>query len=537
MTALHSVNEQTLEIFRRHRLLPSETVTSLLQRATAADQWMGGMAIRDGLISENELVGALVHDLHLPRIDLSQYHPDMQTISCFDIETCLQYMVLPISYHNNVFHYAAANPIDQTFQQELPEHFAKAITVSVAPLKELHDTINKWYDALGKGADDEEFSCIPTDIEPESEAAIKAAGTNEAQNSYVLTFNELLQHAIEKNASDIHLTVGSSPLIRIDGELQRLAFPKITQIDMQGFLDVILTKAQRAEFDITHELDLSYSLPSYARFRMNIFTQRGSLGAVLRVISSTIPTLDSLGMPNILRELTKRKRGLVLITGPSGAGKSTTVAALINEINMTRSVHVMTIEDPVEYLHRHKQSEINQREVGTDTGSFAEALRHVQRQDPDVIFIGEMRDIETITIALTAAEIGHLVFSTLHTNSAVKTIDRIIDVFPPYQQEQIRSLVANVLEGVVTQCLLPNIDGKGRSCAQEILLMTDAMRNMIRESKTHLLHNAIQSGTHQGMQTMDQALKMLVQQHKISMQDAELYAANPEDLQVLMKEK
>jgi twitching motility protein PilT len=271
-----------------------------------------------------------------------------------------------------------------------------------------------------------------------------------------------------------------------------------------------------------------------SRFRVNYHRQRGSMGAVFRTIPMEIPTLDKLTMSPVVREFTQRPRGLVLVTGPTGSGKSTTLAAMVEEINRTQRTHIVTIEDPVEFLFNNKLSIVTQREVGADTESFGTALRHVLRQDPDVILIGEMRDLETIATAVSAAETGHLVFATLHTTSAAQTVERIIDVFPPHQQEQIRSQLSNVLEGIVCQTLLPNLDGRGRSCAQEILVCTAAIRTLIRDSKAHQITSVIQASAKYGMQTLDQALKTLVLQRKVSLEEAVKKASNPEDFKALV---
>ncbi len=332
----------------------------------------------------------------------------------------------------------------------------------------------------------------------------------------MINIDQVLLEVIERGASDLHITVGAPPIIRLNGQLFPLDYPKLMPQDTKEMLYAILTQEQREVLERNWEYDFSYSLPGKGRFRVNIFFQRNSLSAAFRLIPVKIPSLQELNLPLVLEEFTRKPRGLVLVTGPTGSGKSTTLASLINIINETRNCHIITIEDPIEFLHPHKKSIVNQREVGSDTKSFAQALKYVLRQDPDVILIGEMRDLETISAALTAGETGHLVFATLHTQDAPQTIERIVDVFPPYQQQQIRIQLAGVLQGVIAQQLLPTQDGKGRIVAVEVLIPTSGVRNLIREAKTHQIYTAIQTGGKYGMQTMDQSLADLVRRGKIS---------------------
>jgi twitching motility protein PilT len=334
-------------------------------------------------------------------------------------------------------------------------------------------------------------------------------------------FAEFLIGVIDKGGSDLHLTAGLPPMIRINGELQPLkGFRRLEPKDLQELIYAILTQKQRENFEENLELDLSYSLPGKARFRVNVFQQRDALGAVMRLIPFEIKAPDQLGIPESVVEFANLKRGLVLVTGITGSGKSTTLAALIDIINDSRHEHIMTVEDPIEFLHRHKKAVINQREVGTDTHGFKEALKRVLRQDPDVILVGEMRDLETISTALTAAETGHLVFGTLHTQDAPQSIDRVIDVFPPHQQQQIRVQLAGTIAGVVSQQLLKTADGKGRAVAVEVLVATPAVRNLIREGKTHQIYTSMQAGGKFGMQVMDQDLARLVKTGKVTYENA-----------------
>jgi twitching motility protein PilT len=322
-------------------------------------------------------------------------------------------------------------------------------------------------------------------------------------------------------ASDLHITAASAPAARVRGELKPLADAEVLDPDAtQSLLYRILTTEQQKRFELDRQLDFSYDVPGTARFRVNVFQQRASVAAVFRVIPDQLKTLEELALPDVLRGLTTLPRGLILVTGPTGSGKSTTLAALIDEINRNRTDHIITIEDPVEFVHRHKQCIVNQREIGTDAPSFGLALRAALRQDPDVILLGEMRDLETIGTALTAAETGHLVFGTLHTQSAPSTIDRIIDVFPAEQQEQIRTQIAGALQGVVTQTLLPTADGRGRVPALEIMLPDDAIRNLIRQGKIEQIYSYMQTGSRSGMQTMEQSLAELVSRRIVAPSEA-----------------
>ena len=344
------------------------------------------------------------------------------------------------------------------------------------------------------------------------------------------SLDELLHLAGEQKASDIHLTVESPPVLRINGSLVQLQTEKLSRNDLETFANNLMNEQQTKRFGESGELDISYSLAGIGRYRVNIYRQRGSVGVVIRLIPFVIPDPESLRLPPVSIELAKLHQGLVLVTGPTGSGKSTTLASLIDYINSTRACHIMTIEDPIEYLHKHKLSLVNQREVGSDTQSFANALRAVLRQDPNVILVGEMRDLETIATAITAAETGHLVFSTLHTNGATQSVDRMIDAFPPHQQQQIRVQLSAVLEGIMSQQLLPRTDQKGRVAAIEVMVATSAVRNLIREGKTHLLPTVIQTNAKLGMQTMDKAIMELVQTGLVSYEVAKERLQSPDSL-------
>ena len=345
------------------------------------------------------------------------------------------------------------------------------------------------------------------------------------------SIDDLLEQMVARNASDLHVTTNSAPVIRVRGSIERLdGYEPLTAEDTQQLLYRILSSERQKQLEIKRQLDFSHSIPGLARFRVNVYFQKESIGAAFRLIPDELKTLEELGIPASLHQLAEKPRGIVLITGPTGSGKSTTLAALIDEINRNRSEHILTIEDPIEFLHRHKRCIVNQREIGPDATSFAEALKAALRQDPDVILVGEMRDLETISTALTAAETGHLVFGTLHTQSAPSTIDRIIDVFPPEQQEQVRIMIAMSLQGVVTQTLLPTADGTGRIPALEILLPDDAVRNLIRQGKVEQIYSVMQTNTKKGMQTMEQALAHLIQHRIVTFEDAITRSSRPEQL-------
>jgi twitching motility protein PilT len=346
---------------------------------------------------------------------------------------------------------------------------------------------------------------------------------------------ELLEVVLERGASDLHLTAGTPPTIRLHGDLIRLDdYADLTARDLQGMIYAILPQKMRERLEQELELDMSYSLPGKARFRVNVYFQRDSIGAAFRLIPYEIKNLDDLSLPSVVADLARYPRGFVVVTGPTGSGKSTTLAGMVDIVNRERQAHIMTVEDPIEFLHKHNRCIVNQREVGADTHSFSQALKHVLRQDPDVILVGEMRDLETIATAITAAETGHLVFATLHTQDAPQTIDRIIDVFPPHQQQQVRVQLATTLQGVVTQQLVQTGDGHGRAVAVEVLICTPAVRNLIREGKTHQIYSIMQAGGRFGMQTMDQSLANLVKAGKVTQQMAYERCHDAEELNRLI---
>ena len=368
---------------------------------------------------------------------------------------------------------------------------------------------------------------------PQPQAPVQPPATAAVQREF--DFAEVLHGMVAARASDVHITAGFPPAIRDRGRIKPMeGYGKLTNQQTREVVYSILNDDQRKRFENEQQLDFAYAIPGVARFRVNCYFQRGSVSAAFRLIPQEVPSLDSLGLPPVLRELTKKPRGFVLVTGPTGSGKSTTLAAMIDVINSGHQDHILTIEDPIEFLHNHKRSIVNQREVGSDAADFALGLRAALRQDPDVILVGEMRDLETVSTALTAAETGHLVFATLHTQSTAQTVDRIIDVFPPNQQAQVRTQLSIALQGIVTQQLLPTADGIGRVVATEVLIPTPAIRNLIREGKTHQIYAAVQTSGAVGMQTMDADLVRLVRNGKITRSLAEERASVPEELKRLL---
>lgn len=342
------------------------------------------------------------------------------------------------------------------------------------------------------------------------------------------TIEEILKNAKEAGASDVHITVGIPPKMRVNGNLVTMNFPKLLPEDTQKIAEKIMNEKQIAWFDELGEYDMSFSIPNLGRYRVNVYRQRGSAAIALRLVGTSIPTAEELGVPESVMELSYKKRGLVLVTGPTGSGKSTTLAAIIDRINNKREAHIITLEDPIEYLHQHKLSIVNQREIGLDSMNYANALRAALREDPDVILVGEMRDYETMSVAITAAETGHLVLSSLHTIGAASTVDRVIDVFPPHQQQQIRVQFANVLEAVISQQLIPRVGGMGRVAAFEVMHSNHAVRNLIREGKSHQLVTIMQTNRKLGMITMDEAIEQLYQTQQIDRENAIQFAQDSE---------
>jgi len=471
---------------------------------------------RRELVGEKDLTAAIADALSLRFVDFGQtpLHPDAATIIPADIAR--KYRALGVDFEDRKLVVAFAEPGDDAALDAVGEATGYEVIPATAGRYELSQAIDLAYGPAVRPRPDKD--AFGDDIEEES-------GIN---------VNVLLDKVLELKGSDLHIAAGSPPTIRVNGELRPLLdFPPLSPSDIREMLYAIITQKQREKFENDLELDTSYTLPGKSRFRLNMFLQRDAVGAVMRAIPYEIVPFSNLGLPPSVEQFAELPRGLVLVTGPTGSGKSTTLASLVDIVNRNKACHIMTVEDPIEFLHKHKRSLINQREVGEDTHSFANALRHVLRQDPDVILVGEMRDLETIQTALTAAETGHLVFATLHTQDAPQSIDRVIDVFPAHQQQQIRVQLAASLQGIVTQQLIPTADGAGRAVAAEVLVATPAIRNLIREAKVHQIYSLMQAGAKHGMVAMDQSLSTLVRQGRVTMETAIEFCSNEDDLRRL----
>ncbi|MEX2548649.1 MAG: PilT/PilU family type 4a pilus ATPase [Nitriliruptoraceae bacterium] len=507
-----------------------------------------------GLASEGDLVRAFASSIGLAYAEVDGGSIDQHAAALLPGTLAQELTALPIGFGDgNEVIVAIADPnAREELSSRLQSEIGLPVTLALAPRRALLDAIAghvREHEAAvpaaatsppaptngsappadqAAGQPIQEPATLPGPPRQERESMPASVGGPRlrSEEESELDLDQLLTTLVERGGSDLHLTAGIPPAIRVNGELAQLSeFQKMTADELQKLLYGIMTQKQREAFENDLELDMSYSVPKLARFRVNIFQQRDTMGAVMRVIPFEILPLEDLGIPEQVSNFAYLARGFVLVTGPTGSGKSTTLASLVDLANRNRASHIMTVEDPIEFLHTHKRSVVNQREVGTDTHGFATALKHVLRQDPDIILVGEMRDLETIQIALTAAETGHLVFGTLHTQDAPQSIDRIIDVFPPHQQEQIRVMLAGALKGVVCQTLLKTADGKGRIAATEVMVTTSGIKNLIREGKTHQIYSAIQAGAKDGMIAMDQSLAHLVKAGKITY-DAALEKAN-----------
>ena len=477
-----------------------------------------------GLVTENDTVEAVARRFRMPFASMEPAEVDETAASLLPRTIADHLQALPIAFDDTGqgLIVAVTEPGNKEAAERVANVTGLKVTLALAPKRALQQAIVHLAgpDEVPKpaGESSEPSRPLPPLVEEVKE---RSGPVLESEAELLFDLDELLRRLVDSGGSDLHLTIGIPPAIRIHGELEQLTdFPKLVPNELRKILYAIMTQKQREQFENNLELDMSYSVPGLARFRVNIFQQRDAIGSVMRVIPFEILPLDTLGVPAQVANFAYLPRGFVLVTGPTGSGKSTTLASIIDLINETRAVHIMTVEDPIEFIHRHKKAVVNQREVGTDTYSFAAALKHVLRQDPDVILVGEMRDLETIQIALTAAETGHLVFGTLHTQDAPQTVDRVIDVFPPHQQEQIRVMLAGALQGVMCQTLLKTADGKGRTVACEVMVATSAVRNLIREGKTHQIYSSIQAGASHGMVAMDQSLATLVKMGTVTYDDA-----------------
>lgn len=522
--------------------LPAERLPGLIDEARETRRPVSAVVIAAGVDSATVL--AAMHDLSgLPVVDLYQERPMTQAVGALPGELAREACAIGYRMQHGNLEVAFAEPPGPDELRVLRTALGQEVTAVLADPTTIERIIDAVYPSSAI-APRQGQSPAPASVStsPPSRAPIANPPPTGSQVAPPVTpstdrsptapdIDDLLREAVSHGASDLHLTAGAPPAVRINGSIRGIPDrPRLESNQIREMVFAILPQAMRERFESHRELDTSHSIHNVGRFRVNVFMQRGAVGAVLRAIPHDIPSFEVLGLPDAIRSFVELQRGLVLVTGPTGSGKSTTLASLLDMINRTRPVHIMTVEDPIEFLHSHQQAIINQREVGADTTSFAEALKHVLRQDPDVILVGEMRDLETISTALTAAETGHLVFATLHTQDAPQTIDRVIDVFPTNQQAQVRVQLSTTLVGVVTQQLLLRSDGAGRVAAIEVMIATPAIRNLIREGKTHQIPSLMQSGLKHGMQSMDQALAGLVKTGEITEAMAASHCHSEEEL-------
>ena len=547
------VQKQLSEVLIEHGVVTAEQLRAAADEEARTGQSTWKILLTNGSLSERDLVRGRAAQIGLRFADVSTETPTPGALAVVPEEVARRQNALPMFFEEGSLIVAMAEPTNHPAIEELKAVSGSDVVPAAAHRQDLQKAIVRAYSRApgvttppaspssgpaappgapfqaaapgmpngnGHGAPSAPNgvgSLEPDDLPMVESILVEEEAAPDEEVELEPNLAEFLFAVIEGEASDLHLTTGLPPMMRVHGELKPLkGYRKLMPKDIQQLIYAILTQRQREVFEENLELDISYSLPGHARFRVNVFQQRESLGAVMRMIPFGIKDLESLGLPRSVHEFANLRRGMVLVTGITGSGKSTTLAGLIDIINSTRPEHIMTVEDPIEFLHQHKKSVVNQREVGTDTHGFATALKHVLRQDPDVILVGELRDLETIQTALTAAETGHLVFATLHTQDAPQSIDRIIDVFPPSQQEQIRIMLAGTIAGIVSQQLVPTVDGRGRAVAAEVLVATSAVKNLIREGKTHQIYTSMQAGGKHGMQVMDQSLAELVKKGKIS---------------------
>jgi twitching motility protein PilT len=501
----------------RH-VLSRDNLEQAIEESERTKQPLPSVLLRLGLVGSKDLTAALADQMGVRFIDFLETPIHQDAPETLSPELAREYVAVPVDFEGQKLVVAFAEPPSDAALTAVGHATSFEVIPAVADRSELMRAIAMIYGAAeGDATEFNSNVVVGEEIEDE------------------LHINDLLDLVIQWGGSDLHLASGSPPVIRVHVDLRPVnELPIFNGSQIRQMIFSILTQKQREKFENELELDTSYALPGRGRFRVNVFLQRDSVGCVMRAIPYEIVDFERLGIAPAVMGWAHMPRGLVLVTGPTGSGKSTTLASLIDIVNKERSVHIMTVEDPIEFLHTHKRSLINQREVGEDTHSFANALKHVLRQDPDVILVGEMRDLETISTALTAAETGHLVFATLHTQDAPQSIDRVIDVFPAHQQQQVRVQLASALQGICTQQLVPNIDGKGRAVACEVMVATPAIRNLIREGKTHQIYSMLQAGGRYGMVTMDMSLAQLVRAHRISLEAAMERCANEDDLRRLL---
>jgi twitching motility protein PilT len=511
------------------KVLSRDTLEQLLDREQNEGVSLTRLLRAENYVGEKDMVAgvAAVQGIRFVDFDQTVINPTLDRL--IPPELARKHTCVAVDVDGSDLLVAMSNPAPQAVS-EIQQATNWGIRPALASRSELNRVITAMYGLAEVPAGADGAAETTGEVGPDG-APLRVV---EETPEFELHVNVLLEKVVELGGSDLHLTAGLPPNARVNGEIRRLdEFPVLTGSEIRRMMYAVLTQKQRERFEANKELDTSHSVPNVGRFRMNVFLQRDNVGSVMRVIPFEIKPLEDLGLPASVSQLADMVRGLVLVTGPTGSGKSTTLASIVDIINRKRSHHIMTVEDPIEFLHEHKTSVVNQREVGQDTDSFAKALKSVLRQDPDVILVGEMRDNETISTALTAAETGHLVFGTLHTQDAPQSVDRIIDVFPPEQQQQIRVQLASSLNGVVTQQLVPRQSGNGRALACEIMIATPAIKNLIREGKVHQIYSSMQAGGKYGMQVMDQSLAELVKKGAISMQMALERSSNQEDLRRL----
>ena len=507
------------EFLVSRKVLSRDIMEETLLREAQTGVPLAKLLASEGMVAERDLVAAVADQLGMPMWD-----PNTEPIPAIlggmlPVAMCQRLRAVAVGMSGNELTVAMENPTDQDAVKQIATDTGWLVRPVLAAASDISLAIEAVYGVEDRAAAVVTPGDTESEVPPEREVHL----------------NALLEEMVDMGASDLHLSAGLPPCVRVDGHLRPMeGYETLNPSELRRMVYAILSQRQREKFEAELELDTSHSVPNVGRFRLNVFVQRDSVGAVLRAIPFKIVPLDKLGVPAVVGSLANLPRGLVLVTGPTGSGKSTTLASVVDIINSTQPLHIMTVEDPIEFVHSHKRCVVNQREVGEDTRSFAEALKHVLRQDPDVILVGEMRDLETISTALTAAETGHLVFGTLHTQDAPQSIDRVIDVFPAHQQQQIRVQLASALQAVVTQQLLPRATGRGRAVACEVLIATPAIRNLIREGKVHQIYSAMQGGGKYGMQTMDQSLAELVRSSLVAMDVALERCHNEDDLRRLV---
>jgi twitching motility protein PilT len=501
------------EFLVNRKVLTKDDLEYALRKESDSGIPLAKILATEGYVSERDLVAAVADQLNVAFWDPAITPISPLVDGMLPAELATTQMVVCVAIDGDALLVATDNPLDDGNMAVVAQATGWKVKACLATRGDIAAAIAATY----------------------GPSAATGAATSTADIAPELHVNQILAKVVDARGSDLHLTAGRPPMVRVDGALLALeGFDELTPSAVRDLIYEILSQRLRERFENNLELDTSHVVPGIGRFRLNVFQQRDSIGAVFRTIPFEIMSPEQLGLPRTVRQFADLPRGLVLVTGPTGSGKSTTLAALIDIINSTKPIHIMSVEDPIEYLHRHKMAVVNQREVGEDTKGFGEALKHVLRQDPDVILIGELRDLETISTALTAAETGHLVFATLHTQDAPQSIDRIIDVFPAHQQQQIRTQLATTIQGVVTQQLLPRASGPGRVAVCEVLVATPGVRNLIREGKTHQIYSAMQAGAKHGMHSMDQMLAELVRDGAVAREVAEERCSNVEDLRRLV---